>query len=152
MAGYSILLLFAAVWAGCSIALKGGAVIRVGGGFVAAVLLCAAFGAGWNIYHGRQVAPHYTLHDAQQYGYADASGNIVMVYYAGSEAGEDVFVEWQPSGVGHVYRCAIPCAIYTIQETLGNRVMSSAKHVNTTGSVAAYMFDDAARDLLTPAH
>jgi hypothetical protein len=105
------------------------------------------------IWQGGLVEGHgYAIHDGDQYGYERADHGLMMVRYLGLDKGQHVFIEAQPSGVGHIYLCANPCQVITYHETLGDQIMSTQKLMNTEGTVAWLMFDDAAHGRLEVAH
>jgi hypothetical protein len=93
----------------------------------------------------------YAIHEGDQYGYERADHGLMMVSYLGVENGQHIFIEAQPSGVSHIYQCANPCQVITVHEALGEQVMSTQKLMNTEGTIAWAMFDDAANGRLIAA-
>jgi hypothetical protein len=154
LAAYGGMMLFFLLWGVFSFrVIKGGIVVSGGGGFIAAIVsmiaLIWAYQFGTSLYGASpqgEPAPshHYAIHEDGQYGYAKADGEILMVYYMGHENHEDTFAQIQPSGYGHIFRCANPCKVYIDEEVIGRQVMSSRRIVNAQGTIAWEMFDDAA--------
>jgi hypothetical protein len=86
----------------------------------------------------------YRVQEGETFGYEAVDGHILMVRYAGREKGEYVFVETQPSGVNHVFRCADPCDVAKEEELLGDRIMTTKSYAAKPNSLIALMVADAA--------